>query len=308
MAPLGLAGASSYHELCCYGAGIAGNIFAFVLFVSPLPTFRRIVRNGSTEQFSAMPYIYSLLNCLICVWYALPVVSYGVALVATVNTIGAAFQLAYTAVFIAYADAKKRLKVSMLLLGVFCAFGLIVYVSMAMFDHKPRQIFVGYLSVASLICMFASPLSSINLVIKTKSVEYMPFYLSLSMSLMSASFFAYGVLLDDFFIYVRSTFLLRVVALMSNIMCNLVPSFLLVCTIADSERDWHCLGGHTVAAICLLQKRIERRSHTAITSHTYMSMQEKKRWMVHRACTVIAVSLPAAVATRVQKRNLTCLW
>jgi hypothetical protein len=55
-----------------------------------------------------MPYIYSLLNCLICVWYALPFVSYGVVLVGTVNTIGAAFQLAYTAVFIAYADAKKR--------------------------------------------------------------------------------------------------------------------------------------------------------------------------------------------------------
>jgi solute carrier family 50 protein (sugar transporter) len=51
------------------------------------------------------------------------------------------------------------------------------------------------------------------LVIKTKSVEYMPFYLSLSMSLMSVSFFAYGMLLDDFFIYVRSTFLLPVIAL-----------------------------------------------------------------------------------------------
>uniref|UniRef100_A0ACD5YPR5 Uncharacterized protein n=1 Tax=Avena sativa TaxID=4498 RepID=A0ACD5YPR5_AVESA len=197
------AGASSYqHDLCCYGAGIAGNIFAFVLFVSPLPTFRRIVRNGSTEQFSAMPYIYSLLNCLVCTWYALPFVSYGVVLVATVNTIGAAFQLAYTAVFIAYADAKNRLKVSLLLVGVFSAFGLIVYVSMALFDHKPRQALVGYLSVASLICMFASPLSIINLVIRTKSVEYMPFYLSLSMSLMSVSFLAYGLLLDDFFIYI----------------------------------------------------------------------------------------------------------
>lgn len=204
MASLGLsgAGAASYHDVCCYGAGIAGNIFAFVLFVSPLPTFRRIVRSGSTEQFSAMPYIYSLLNCLVCAWYALPFVSYGVLLVATVNTIGAAFQLAYTAVFIAYADAKNRLKVSLLLVAVFCAFGLIVFVSMAMFDHGPRQAFVGYLSVASLVCMFASPLSIINLVIKTRSVEYMPFYLSLSMSLMSVSFLAYGVLLDDFFIYI----------------------------------------------------------------------------------------------------------
>lgn len=143
-----------------------------------------------------MPYLYSLLNCLVCMWYALPFVSYGVVLVATVNTIGAAFQLAYTAIFIAFADGKKRvsstppfplswidyaclyqntfvlptsvtgcfllqLKVSVLLAGVFCLFGLIMYVSMALFDQKPRQTFVGYLSVVSLICMFASPLSII---------------------------------------------------------------------------------------------------------------------------------------------------
>uniref|UniRef100_J3L0U5 Bidirectional sugar transporter SWEET n=2 Tax=Oryza brachyantha TaxID=4533 RepID=J3L0U5_ORYBR len=193
---------SPFHDVCCYGAGIAGNIFALVLFVSPLPTFKRIVRNGSTEQFSAMPYIYSLLNCLICLWYGLPFVSYGVVLVATVNSIGAVFQLAYTATFVAFADAKQRVKVSSLLVMVFGVFALIVYASLVLFDHQTRQLFVGYLSVASLIFMFASPLSIINLVIRTRSVEYMPFYLSLSMFLMSISFFAYGVLLHDFFIYI----------------------------------------------------------------------------------------------------------
>ena len=64
-----------------------------------------------------MPYIYSLLNCLVCMWYALPFVSYGVVLVATVNTIGAAFQLAYTAVFIAYADAKNRVPLVLCWIG-----------------------------------------------------------------------------------------------------------------------------------------------------------------------------------------------
>jgi hypothetical protein len=34
----------------------------------------------------------------------------------------------------------------------------------------------------------------------------MPFFLSLSMFLMSVSFFVYGVLLHDFFIYVRFKF------------------------------------------------------------------------------------------------------
>jgi len=69
-----------------------------------------------------MPYIYSLLNCLICMWYGLPFVSYGVVLVATVNSIGAVFQLAYTAVFIAFADAKQRVGAPPAFLLVLCEF------------------------------------------------------------------------------------------------------------------------------------------------------------------------------------------
>ncbi|OIW11607.1 hypothetical protein TanjilG_15301 [Lupinus angustifolius] len=40
-----------------------------------------------------------------------------------------------------------------------------------------------------------------KLVIQTKSVEFMPFHLSLSTFLMSTSFFLYGLLNDDPFIY-----------------------------------------------------------------------------------------------------------
>lgn len=72
------------------------------------PTFKRIVRNKSTEQFSGLPYLYSLLNCLICMWYGLPFISYGVLLVVTVNSIGAAFQLTYLILFIVYADPKRK--------------------------------------------------------------------------------------------------------------------------------------------------------------------------------------------------------
>ncbi|PKA61466.1 Bidirectional sugar transporter SWEET2a [Apostasia shenzhenica] len=154
---------------------IRGNLFAFVLFASPIPTYRRILRNQSTEQFSGLPYLYSLLNCLICLWYGLPCVSYGVVLVATVNSIGAVFQLVYISLFIAYADNARRLKMCGMLIGVLTLFGLIVYVSLVMFDHQTRRTFVGYLSVASLISMFASPLfimvGSLNSIFRLSSVS-----------------------------------------------------------------------------------------------------------------------------------------
>ncbi|XP_043699491.1 bidirectional sugar transporter SWEET2a-like [Telopea speciosissima] len=195
-------GLVSTYSFLSDAAGIAGNLFAFVLFLSPIPTFSRIMRNQSIEEFSGLPYIYGLLNCLICLWYGMPIVSPGIILVATVNSIGAVFQLTYIIIFILYAEKKKKVKMLGLLLAVLGVFALIVYMSLSLLHSPMRQLFVGYLSVASLISMFASPLFIVNLVIRTKSVEFMPFYLSLSTFLMSISFFAYGMFKCDPFIYV----------------------------------------------------------------------------------------------------------
>nr|QHT64202.1 sugar efflux transporter 2a [Litchi chinensis] len=195
-------GVSSVYSVCSDAAGIAGNVLAFALFVSPIPTFKRILRNKSTEQFSGLPYIYSLLNCLVCLWYGMPFVSPGVIWVATVNTIGAIFQLVYVIIFIRYAEKVRKLKMSGLLISVFAVFVSIAYASIELFESHERQIFVGCLTIGSLISMFASPLFIIKLVIKSRSVEFMPFNLSLSTFLMSLSFFVYGMLKDDAFIYV----------------------------------------------------------------------------------------------------------
>ncbi|XP_020228613.1 bidirectional sugar transporter SWEET2 [Cajanus cajan] len=183
-------------------AGIAGNVFAFGLFVSPIPTFRRIMRNGSTEMFSGLPYIYSLLNCLICLWYGTPLISADNLLITTVNSIGAVFQFVYIILFLMYAEKAKKVRMFGLLLAVLGVFAIILFGSLQINDALTRRFFVGFLSCASLISMFASPLFIIKLVIQTKSVEFMPFYLSLSTFLMSTSFLLYGIFNNDAFIYV----------------------------------------------------------------------------------------------------------
>ncbi|KAI3409405.1 Bidirectional sugar transporter SWEET, partial [Psidium guajava] len=170
----------SANSLCSDAAGIAGNVFALVLFMSPTPTFRRIVRNRSTEQFSGSPCIYTLLNSLICLWYGLPLVSPGVIMAATVNGIGVVFQAFYVLIYIAYTSQAKKLKMLGLSISVLMLFLAMVFISLQFNDSCSRQIFFGYLSVASLISMFASPLFIMKLVIKTWSVEYMPSYLSFS--------------------------------------------------------------------------------------------------------------------------------
>ncbi|XP_040989111.1 bidirectional sugar transporter SWEET2 isoform X1 [Juglans microcarpa x Juglans regia] len=193
---------SSVLAICKDAAGVAGNLFAIGLFVSPIPTFRRILRNQSTEQFSGLPYIYALLNCLLCTWYGTPLISSNNILVMTVNSAGAVFQLIYIILFITYAEKGRKVRMLVLLLAVFGLLAIVVAGSLQILDRTMRWIFVGLLSGASLISMFASPLFIINLVIRTKSVEFMPFYLSLSTFLMSTCFFLYGLFNDDVFIYV----------------------------------------------------------------------------------------------------------
>ncbi|OWM63887.1 hypothetical protein CDL15_Pgr006149 [Punica granatum] len=139
-------------------AGVAGNIFALGLFVSPIPTFQRIMRNRSTEHFSGLPYIYALLNCLITMWYGMPAVSSNNVLVMTVNAMGAAFQLVYIILFTACADKAKKVRMLGLLAGDIILFAIIVAGSLQILNCHLRQIVVGVISGFALISMFASPL------------------------------------------------------------------------------------------------------------------------------------------------------
>ncbi|KAK1353928.1 Bidirectional sugar transporter SWEET [Heracleum sosnowskyi] len=180
----------------------AGNIFAFGLFISPIPTFRRITRIQCTEDFSGLPYLYALLNCLICAWYGTLFMSDDNVLVTTVNTVGAMFQLTCVILYIAYAEKSKKVNTFVLLMGIFGVFAIIISASLFLLDRPTRHVLVGFLTCASLISMFASPLFIIRLVIRTKSVEFMPFYLSLSTFAMSVCFMLYGIFNFDPFVYI----------------------------------------------------------------------------------------------------------
>lgn len=87
----------------------------FLNFLICRSTFGRIVRNKSTEHFSGLPYIYALLNCLICMWYGSPLVSDDNLLVMTVNSAGAVFQFVYIILFITYADKANKVNPSFLI-------------------------------------------------------------------------------------------------------------------------------------------------------------------------------------------------
>ncbi|KAG6786077.1 hypothetical protein POTOM_007670 [Populus tomentosa] len=214
--------------------GNLGNATALFLFLAPTITFRRIIRSKSTELFSGIPYVMTMLNCLLSAWcglfsplqllvfssncavlrflqqysglalegYGMPFVSKNNILVSTINGTGAAIEVIYVLTFIIYAPKKEKAKFIGLLTLVLTTFAGVALVSLVVLQGKSREIFCGFAAAIFSIIMYGSPLSIMRTVIKTKSVEYMPFFLSLFVFLCGTSWFVFGLLGGDLFVSV----------------------------------------------------------------------------------------------------------
>ncbi|KAJ4758376.1 Bidirectional sugar transporter SWEET [Rhynchospora pubera] len=182
--------------------GILGNATALFLFLSPMVTFKRIIQKKSTEDFSGVPYNTTMLNCLLSAWYGLPFISPNNILVSTINCTGVVIEGVYVMIFLIFAPPKMRIRMFGLLIVVIAIFSTIALVSLLALHGEDRELLCGLAAAICSIAMYASPLAVMRLVIKTKSVEYMPFLLSLFVFLCGTSWFIYGLLGRDLFLAV----------------------------------------------------------------------------------------------------------
>jgi len=160
--------------------GILGNVISFGLFLSPLPTFLTIIKKKDVEKFSPVPYLATLLNCLLWCFYGLPIVRPNSLLVITINGAGLVFEAVYLTIFLLYSNPKLKTKIILIILAELAFMAVVVGVVLK-FIHtlEMRQAVVGIICTIFNIGMYAAPLSVMKLVIQTKSVKYMPFTLSL---------------------------------------------------------------------------------------------------------------------------------
>ncbi|VFQ97861.1 unnamed protein product [Cuscuta campestris] len=182
--------------------GVFGNITGLFLFLAPMITFKRVIQKRSTEEFSGIPYVMTLLNCLLSTWYGLPFISPNNILVSIINGTGAGLEAIYVLIFLIYAPKREKAKISGLLSVVLAIFAAVALVSLLALHHNARKLLCGFAAAIFSIIMYGSPLSIMRTVIKTKSVEFMPFFLSLFVFLCGTSWFIYGLLGKDPFIAV----------------------------------------------------------------------------------------------------------
>ncbi|KAK4792702.1 hypothetical protein SAY86_023137 [Trapa natans] len=189
------------HHPLAFTFGVLGNIISLFVLMAPIPTFYRIWKKKSTEGFHSLPYLVTLFNSTLWLYYAL--IKGNAILLITINSIGCLLETVYIVLYLAYAPRhvrKSTVKYFVLMnLGAFSFFILVA--RYATHDRQTRAMVLGWICVAVSVCVFAAPMSILRQVIRTKSVEFMPFSLSLTLTLGAVMWFFYGLFSHDKCIY-----------------------------------------------------------------------------------------------------------
>ncbi|XP_052180562.1 bidirectional sugar transporter SWEET16-like [Diospyros lotus] len=182
--------------------GIFGNILSILTFLAPIGTFRKIVKNKSAENYDGFPYITTLLSTSFWTFYGLLDPDDGI-LIVTVNSVGVVSQIFYNTIYLLYAPRNKRVK-SLRLLAILnvLVLGTVIAVTLLAFHGDARRTFIGVLCATVTIGMYAAPLKGMGTAIRTKSVEYVPFFLSFFLFLNAGAWFTFAMLLKDFYVLV----------------------------------------------------------------------------------------------------------
>ncbi|KAJ9163731.1 hypothetical protein P3X46_023366 [Hevea brasiliensis] len=179
-------------------AGIIGNVISLCLFLSPIPTFVKIIKQKAVQEFKPDPYIATVLNCAMWSFYGLPIIKEDSILVTTINSIGLLIEIIYVSIFFIFSPINKQRKIAIALtVEVIFVVAVIVVSMMAFSSPKKRAMFVGILCIILNVIMYASQLTVMRMVIKTKSVKYMPFFLSLANSCNGIVWVIYALLKFD---------------------------------------------------------------------------------------------------------------
>ncbi|XP_058781465.1 bidirectional sugar transporter SWEET3-like isoform X1 [Vicia villosa] len=192
-----------FSETLRLAVAVLGNAASVSLYAAPMVTFKRVIRKKSTEEFSCIPYMIGLLNCLLFTWYGLPIVSYKWENfpVVTVNGVGIVLEFCYVVIYFWYSSPKTKVKVAMITTFVLAVFGVTAAVSAFVLHDSPhRKLLVGSVGLCVSVALYGSPLVAMKKVIKTKSVEFMPLALSLCAFSASVLWLAYGILVRDVFV------------------------------------------------------------------------------------------------------------
>jgi solute carrier family 50 protein (sugar transporter) len=185
---------SFWVQLCSQTAPMA----AIVVFAAPIPTILKIMRDRSVGDLPLLPYSSMLSSAF--VW-----VAYGIlkneSKIWSSNGVGLVFGLVYFLIFTKYCPPQSSTLPGSVLQHMQGTAGFI-FLCLILATWVGVQM-VGNLGVILCVCMFASPLAALKVVLQTRSAKAIPLPFTLA-SVLNCFLWSVAGLFDmhDYAIYV----------------------------------------------------------------------------------------------------------
>lgn len=171
---------------------------AIILYLSPLPVMKDIWTNKSTKELTIAPYVSMFMMCSMWIGYAIVANEVAILYSGIPGTILGAI---YSFYFINFAIRPKELrKYYATTLGHLLIMALLLFFPM---DKEVRIYLLSIAAVTMRIIFLASPFMTVSKVLKTKSVESLPFGLSFVFLINGILWTSYGwFVVEDFVIII----------------------------------------------------------------------------------------------------------
>ncbi|XP_078148641.1 bidirectional sugar transporter SWEET6b-like [Carex rostrata] len=185
---------------------ILGTVTSIGFYLSSVSMYVTIVSKGAVDDFSLLSDLFTLLNCMLSIVYALPVVHPNNLPLLTINGVGFLIETIYIGLFLKFSPRHLRIKIfrSLALELVFLVgvlFDVLVYSQGPLKNTDVLDI----LCVISGILMYGAPLLIIKKVFQTKNIEYLPFYTSSISFLNAICWMTYSILRFDLYILIPNS-------------------------------------------------------------------------------------------------------
>lgn len=157
----------------------------------------RYIRKKSTGETSGFPFVSGFLSCFLWLKYGLLTEEHTLIFV---NTVGSALFLAYVIIYFTFSVNKRsvvRQFVAVCCFILACSF----YTAYETILDKAIEV-IGLVCCCVGVVFFASPLTVLTQVIRTKNTESLPFPIIISSFFVSLQWWIYGILIDDRFIQI----------------------------------------------------------------------------------------------------------
>jgi solute carrier family 50 protein (sugar transporter) len=179
-----------------------GTFLSLVLFLSQIPSIRRMAREGDAAPYPKTPNLLLLGNCLLWSGCAIFVQKRGDLL--AVNAIGAAFTTTFAILFYKYTkDHASQRRQFWLVAGLYIGTAVLFAALFLMPFDIPEATAGGMAKTVAVVCntaMFGGTIRAVLTAVKQLDSSRVPTLLTITCLLCAAVWGLFGVVIDDWFV------------------------------------------------------------------------------------------------------------